>query len=382
MASIQSYTTKDGKKYYKFQLYVGTDPLTGKRIKTTRSKFKTKKEAQLALSRLQLEIERGDFNKHAAETYQDIYDMWIEQYKNTVKESTFVKTKEIFKNHILPAMGNYKADKINVRVCQKHVNEWFGQFVKYRTMKAYASKVLDYAVTLEIIPNNPMKNITMPKKIDAPDEEKIENYYSKDELIHFLECLEKGKNYKAYVFFRLLAFSGMRQGEACALLWSDLNFKDEEIYINKAITRGEGSKIIIQTPKTKSSIRTIKMDKKTMDILKEWKKRQKQDLFMLGYNSLKPNQLVFSNSKNEYLHPTLTREWILRVQNKYDLKKVTIHGLRHSHCSLLFEAGASIKEVQERLGHSDIKTTMDIYTHVTEKAKDEAAKKFAKYMDF
>ena len=227
-----------------------------------------------------------------------------------------------------------------------------------------------------------MKNITMPKKIDTPEEEKKENYYTKDELIHFLECLEKEKKLQAYVFFRLLSFSGMRQGEACALLWSDINFKDNEIGINKAISRGKGSKIIRQTPKTKSSIRTIKMDQKTMDILKEWKKCQKQDLFMLGYNSLKPNQLVFSNSKNEYLHPTLSREWILHVQNKNDLKEVTIHGLRHSHCSLLFEAGASIKEVQERLGHSDIKTTMDIYTHVTKKAKDEAAQKFAKYMNF
>lgn len=66
---------------------------------------------------------------------------------------------------------------------------------------------------------------------------------------------------------------------------------------------------------------------------------------------------------------------------KYKLSKITTHGLRHTHCSLLFEAGASLKEVQDRLGHSDVKTTMDVYTHVTQKAKDEAILKFSSYIE-
>jgi len=89
---------------------------------------------------------------------------------------------------------------------------------------------------------------------------------------------------------------------------------------------------------------------------------------------------VFSNEKNEFLQPTKTRKWLIQVQVKFNLKKITTHGLRHTHCSLLFEAGASIKEVQDRLGHSDIKTTMDIYTHVTQKAKEGAIQKFENYL--
>lgn len=382
MASITSYTTKDGSKYYKFQLYVGKDPLTGKSIKTTRRKFKTKKEAQLALSRLQLEIDKGSFNKDVLETYQDVYEIWIEQYKNTVKESTFVKTKELFKLHILPTMGKYKLDKINVRICQKHVNEWFKGFVKYRTIKAYASKVLDHAAMLEMISSNPMKNVTMPKKIDTPLEEKKIKSYTKEELTQFLQGLKEGKNFKAYVFFRLLAFSGIRQGEALALLWTDVNFNLKEISINKAKSKGEGYRTIIQTPKTSSSIRTIKLDDKTIQILKEWKLRQKQDLLALGYNSLHADQLIFSNPENTHLSASSIREWILRVQKNYNLTPITIHGLRHTHCSLLFEAGATVKEVQERLGHKDVQTTLNIYAHVSEKAKDVAAEKFSNYMNF
>lgn len=102
---------------------------------------------------------------------------------------------------------------------------------------------------------------------------------------------------------------------------------------------------------------------------------------MLGVNTNKSEQLIFSNLQNEYLQPTKTRQWILQVQEKYVLKKVTTHGLRHTHCSLLFEAGANIKEVQDRLGHTDVKTTMDIYTHVSEKAKAEAVEKFKNYLN-
>lgn len=381
MTSIKTYK-KDGKVFYMFQIYIGTDQLTGKRIKTSRRGFTTKKEAQLASARLQIEIDNGEFRKKSVNTFIDIYNLWIEQYKNTVQESTFVKTKGIFKNHILPSLGEYKIDKINVQLCQKHVNEWFSKLKKFRTLKSYTSKIFEYAITLGIIIDNPLKRVTMPKNIVQPVETEVINYYTKEQLIQFLKCLEIEKNFKAYALFRLLAFSGMRKGEALALTWDDLNFKEGEIRINKALSRGEENRLYVKTTKTKSSIRTIKIDKITMDILQEWKKQQKQDLLVLGYNTLQPKQLVFSNERNEYLQPTKTRKWMLQVQKKYDLVKITTHGLRHTHCSLLFEAGVSIKEVQDRLGHSDIQTTLNIYTHVTEKAKEVVAEKFAKYMDY
>lgn len=382
MASIIQYKTKDGKKYYKFQLYVGTDPLTGKRIKTTRSKFKTKKEAQLALSRLQLEIEQNGFKKKTCETYQDVYDLWLEQYRNTVKESTLVKTVGIFRNHILPVFGKYRIEKVSVLDCQKHVNEWFKKLKRYRMTYTYAAKVFDYAMTLGLIQKNPMKLITMPVSLEQPEEEKKLQFYTKEQLVQLLEYAKKENNFKAYTLFRLLAFSGLRKGEALALTWNDINFKENTISVNKALTRGENARLIVQAPKTKKSFRTLNMDENTMFILKEWRKKQKSDLLKLGYNSLKSKQLVFSSTKNEFLQPSKTRKWLLHIQNKYGLEKITTHGFRHTHCSLLFEAGATIKEVQDRLGHSDVKTTMNIYAHVTEKAKEKTAKKFATYMNY
>lgn len=174
---------------------------------------------------------------------------------------------------------------------------------------------------------------------------------------------------------RLLAFSGIRKGEALSLTWDDLNFTTNELRINKAISRGKDNQLYVKTTKT-GLARTMKTDDKTMAVMKEWKKKQKQEYLILGFNTMQPKQLVFSNEVNEDLQPTKTRKWLLNVQKKYKLGTITTHGLRHTHCSLLFEAGASLKEVQDRLGHSDVQTTLNIYTHVTKKAKEEAIMKF------
>ncbi|HJA90822.1 MAG TPA: site-specific integrase, partial [Candidatus Jeotgalibaca merdavium] len=102
----------------------------------------------------------------------------------------------------------------------------------------------------------------------------------------------------------------------------------------------------------------------------------------LGINTNKPNQYVFTNWSNEFLQLTKVMAVMDRISKKADLKRITVHQLRHTHCSLLFEAGADIKEVQERLGHSSYEITLNIYTHVTEKAKEETAEKFASYIGF
>lgn len=384
VSPIKSYKLKNGETRYEFPAYLGIDPLTGKQMRTMKRGFKTRKEAELALARLKLDIANGTYKKERAETYQEVYDLWVVQYENTVEESTFVKTTGIFKNHILPAMGKYKIEKLTVDICQKHINEWAGKLKKFRIVKSYAAKVLDFAMKRGFIQTNPFALVEMPtnltKKANVTHDDEDENFYTREQLIQFLTCLEQESNYKAYALFRLLAFSGMRKGEALALTWNDLNFTTNELRINKALSRGKNNQLYVKSTKT-GVARTIKMDDKTMAILKEWKKKQKQDYLILGFNTMQPKQLVFSNEQNEYLQPTKTRKWILHVQQKYNLGAITTHGLRHTHCSLLFEAGASIKEVQDRLGHSDVQTTMNIYAHVTKKAKEEAIQKFASYIE-
>lgn len=386
MANIKKYTKKDGSTAYKFQAYLGTDPNTGNRIRVTRQGFSTKKAASLALSRLKLEVDEGSFIKANDDTFQAVYELWLEQYRNTVKESTLNKTIQLFGKHILPSFGSMKLDKISVSFCQKKVNEWFGIHTKYTVIKNYASSVLKFAIRMDLMKSNPMDKVTLPRRMAEVGKDESLKYFDKPELQRFFECskleAERTNNLLWHTLFRLLAFSGMRKGEALALTWNDLDFMNETVTINKTLTRGLENRLIIQTPKTASSKRSVALDPVTLAMLNTWRKRQATDFLKLGFNTMSGEQLIFPNTKNEFMCPTKPDKKLSRIIEQNDLKRITIHGFRHSHCSILFEAGASIKEVQDRLGHSDPQITLRIYTHVTEKAKEKTAEKFAKYVNF
>ncbi|AHN23131.1 site-specific integrase [Lysinibacillus varians] len=379
---IKEYTLKDGEKRFMFKFYLGTDSLTGKPLTTTRRGFKSRKEAQDAMNQLQLEVYSGTYKKQQYETYQDIYNMWVEQYENSVEESTFVKTIGIFKNHILPAMGTYKVDRIDIATCQKHVNQWAKKLKRFRMVKSYAAKVLDYAIKHGYIDKNPFTLVEMPKKRKqiVLDEAEFENFYEREQLIKLLQSYEQQDNLMVYTIFHVLSYSGMRKGEVLALTWNDINFERSEIRINKAISRGKDCRLYLKTTKN-GVVRTIKMDETSMSLLLKWKFQQSKIYLEKGINTSNKKQLVFSNKHNRFIQPVQTQKWLHKVIDKYKLQPITTHGLRHTHCSLLFEAGASIKEVQERLGHTDVKTTMDIYTHVTKKTKASTIEKFDAYIN-
>ena len=139
--------------------------------------------------------------------------------------------------------------------------------------------------------------------------------------------------------------------------------------------------------KTKKSVRTLSLDDGTLSILKKWKNFQAQELLQHGINQSKSTQPVFNRfSKygfNEPLYMKYPDTIVEKVLNlNPQLKKISIHGFRHTHASILIEGGANMKEVQERLGHSNIQTTMDIYGHMTQKARENTAEKFAKQVNF
>lgn len=378
--NIISYTLKNNEIRYMFRLYMGVDPLTGKEMTTTRRFFKTKREAQDALTELRIQVNNGTYKKQAVETYEEIYDIWVDHYENTVQDSTFLKTSRIFKNHILPAMGEYKIDKIDVVVCQKHVDQWAKKLKRFNMVKAYAAMVLTFAIRRGLIDKNPFDLVEVPivkKRISFEDDEN-DNFYTREQLVELLNFFEKENNLRRYTFFHLLAYSGMRKSEGFGLMWRDIDFVNNEIRINKAVARGK--KGLYLGPTKNGLPRTIKMDDKSMELLNMWKGEQAKKYLERGFNTLKKNQLVFPNTNNDLHEPNKTYQWLKRVLDKYQLEPITTHGLRHTHCSLLFEAKATPKEVQYRLGHKDMKTTFDVYTHVTDKANASTIEKFNNYL--
>ena len=384
MPAIKQYSKKDGSKAYMYSLYVGTDPLTGKPKRTTRRGFSTKKEAALSLSRLQLEIEKNGslVRRNDTATFEDVYLLWLEQYKEGVKENTLRQTKSAFRMYILPHLGDFRIEKINVARCQKAVNAWSDQTKIFKLFKNYASTVFKYAISLDMCSDNPMAKVHVPVKKQAfgeEDNKKIE-FYSRSELLTFMDRLEKDGNQKRLTFFRVLAYTGARKSEILALTWEDVDFANKKLNINKTLAIGEKG-IIVNTPKTKTSKRSVSLDDRTIEILKHWRKEQRKLYFALGFNTNNKTQPVFTNKYNRYIMPSNVTNWMHQLVRKHDLKQIKIHGFRHTHCSLLFEAGASIQEVKERLGHATIEMTMNIYAHVTEERADATADLFANYMN-
>lgn len=368
---IKEYVKKNGEKAYMFKLYLGIDQDTKKPIRTTRRGFRTQREARLAIADLELNgLSKPESEPQMIHTYEQIYNLWYEEYKTTVKASTLLKTERVFKNHILPAFGNKPIQDIKPMDAQNQMNVWHKKLVRASMVMNYAGLVFDYAIRMQLINMNPTKVIKKPVRKESVREDKDMNFYDKDELKKFMAALENNNNFRAFVYFRLLAFTGMRKGESLALKWSDIDLEKQTLYINKAVSRS-ATGLYIQTPKTPSSIRRISIDDKTVSILHEYKKES-------------PDGLVFQSEDGGILSPAKPRKWYLTAMKNLpdDFKQISIHGFRHTHASLLFEAGASIKDVQLRLGHSDIQTTMDVYTHVSKTAKEQLANRFNNYVDF
>lgn len=377
---IKPYQLKNNETRYYFITYVGIDPLTGKEKRVKKSGFKTHKEAKLAESQLLLKIEKdGYFDKPDKITFQEVYNLWLVHYKNTVKSSTYARQKAQADLHIIPAFGACYVDKITLPLCQRQAQEWFKKYKKYANFIGMTRMILDYAVSLGYIYDNPMRKVIKPRKtaeIDE-DEKKRENFYSREELLAFLDCVAKEERKELTTIFRLLAFTGMRKSEVLALRWKDLDLVGAKLSVNQIVAYGENSTVVYQTPKTKKSKRTITLDPVTVKIMQQWKHERK---FLNFPNRLKDTDLIFP-SETGHAHSFDFINYNLRcIIKKYNLPYITPHGFRHTHCSLLFEAGASIKEVQERLGHEDIKTTMNIYTHVTDNVKEKTAEKFAQFL--
>ncbi|EGO6570114.1 site-specific integrase [Enterococcus faecalis] len=367
--------------FYIFKAYLGIDPQTGKQIHTTRRGFKTKKEASLALAQLRLKSNSNEIIIDSKMTFEELTTAWLEQYKNTVKESTYVVQELAIKKHILPLFGKIQVTKISVPYCQKQVNYWFSYYKKYSNLIGLTSSILQFAIPLKIIQVNPMNNIVRPKKQKKIDEEEFSApFYSKQELIKFLNIVEKDYSFQLYIMFRLLAFTGLRKGELLALRWKDINFSNGTLSVKQTLTTVSGWRLEFQTPKTQKSVRTMSLDATTIQLIKKWKNEQRKCFLKLGINALDKDQLLFTQEDNRPIYLDYLNHNLRKIVNDNNLKEMTVHGFRHTHCSLLFEAGSTIKEVQERLGHTDIKTTMNIYAHVTEKQKEKTADTFAEFM--
>lgn len=378
---IKEYMTNGGKKRYKFSIYVCKNKSTGESIQIRKRGYKTLEEARKAYLDYQNDIISGEYNPNvdAHIKFNKFIDEWLPIYRPTVKESTYATTLRIIDNHIRKELGECFLDRINVRTCDKAVKKWFKNSpIVFKRYAMYTSKILDYAINLELIKSNPMRKVVLPKV--KREHKEFDQFYTKNELDDFL-FWAKDYSFKAYAFFRLLAYSGIRKGEALALQWKDIDLAHNTITIERTESKGIDDRLMITTPKTPNAYRTIHVQHETLQVLTEWRKQQTGNLIRLGGNVFNPEQLVFSNTNNQMLDPYTVDKWNRAICSKHHLRRIKVHGFRHTHASLCFEAGLSMEDVKNRLGHAKISTTMDVYTHVTKTKEKESAEQFNRFME-
>lgn len=376
---ITTYTKKDCSTVYRTSVFLGVDQITGKKVKTTVS-ARTKRELEQKARRKILDFEKAGSTVHravAVKTYQELADLWLESYQLTVKPQTYLQTKGLIANHLVPAFGRIKPEKLTSVVVQKFVNELSARYVHFAVVHSINRRILQHAVSLQILPYNPARETILPKKPERGS--KAIKFIDPSDLKRLLAYMEKLSHqayryFFDYVLYSLLLATGCRFGELAALDWSDIDLEGATVSISKNYHRLVDK---VGTPKSKAGYRIISIDPKTVNLLKLYKVRQGQIFREAGAEA---PTVVFSTPTKERQNLATRQEFLDRRCKEVGIPRFTFHAFRHTHASLLLNAGISYKELQYRLGHSTLAMTMDIYGHLSKDKEKEAVAYFEKAM--
>ncbi|MGZ9583835.1 site-specific integrase [Paenibacillus marinisediminis] len=381
---------KRGSTWY-YAVDVGNDPLTGKRKQKTQGGFRTKKEAEAACASLLAELNKGTYIEEKNTLFKDFSTTWLEGYKQLVKIST-VRVREHELGHLLTYFSQKKIKSITKKMYQDAFNDLKVQNLADSTLEGIHSTgrmIFKKAVELGVIAKDPTEFFKLPKTQktvdDLENEELNVKYLEKEELAKFLKTAQEKGLFGDIAMFVTLAYSGMRAGELCALKWKDINFDEQTIRITKTYynPKNKVKEFILLTPKTSTSIRTIDVAPIVLDELRKHKARQNELRLQLG-TEFYYDDFVFTKTDKNAGYPEITKTLGNRMRRLLRIaglnQNLTPHSLRHTHTSLLAEAGVSLETIMERLGHKDDEITRTIYMHITKPMKKEASHKFSELM--
>lgn len=391
--SIQEYATNEGKRW-RFQIYVPKDPeypeLGMRRL--TRSGFTSTEEANDALQEALKQRKQNEKFSGKVPLIGVYADQWVEGLK--LADSTIKGYKKIIRNHIRPQLGSIRLDQLTATRIARHYRdlEKHGRADKLgkgeplsansvHKIHVVLGAILDAAIEdghLTVNPAKKKRTVKAPKSSEVRAQKPEIVTWTGEQLSTFLAWDRDELNDELFPLWRLIAYSGMRRSEALALKWSDINTKTMRISIRRAVNTEDWS--LTKTTKT-GSARVIDMDAETLKVLASYKVARAE----LSFELAKADAYVFADDDGKLRSPdAMTSRWDRRLKwamAKFDiLHRVTLKGLRHTHATLLLEMGVHPKVVQERLGHSTITTTMNIYSHVTPTMQRSAVDRFAAHL--
>jgi len=384
--NIEKYVAKGKTRYRLLGAYIGIDVVTGKQVRANIKNKLSKSEVKRAYGLKLNEFEENGFtvkkqlkNQVKVKTVNDLIDLFYPYYKSTgVKESSYKISTQRIDKHIRPYFGDMRLNRLQPMLLQpvidRYCDEVASQNGHYKTILSSFKRVLAFGVKKDILDTNPMDKIFI-KNVMIEKEEKIK-FYESVQLNVLLAYLNNVSN-NSYseqalaTYILLLLFTGLRAGEALALNWMDIDFRNKTLVINKSLNpRSE-----ITTPKTKGSYRTIDLDDDTLNMLRKFKKIQVEIIRKL--ESRQPSMIFYnpvkrSNSSNPHYHYSSMQRGFQDLCRASNVEYLGLHSLRHTHATMLRASGVEFEVIQERLGHDSLKMTIDIYSHVIKESKREA----------
>lgn len=359
--SINKISRKRKGHVWRARIDIPTDT-PGERKQKTRH-FDRKKDAEEWLTKITNDINEGSYIQPSNMPVGDWVSKWLHTYgKVDIRDSTLASYDSYIQNHIKPGIGHIPLNKLTPHLIQEFYNDLELAPASVKYIHSILRKSLEKAVTLEHIRSNPAdgSKVSVPKK----SKEKSElQYWDKKQTKKFLESAEKHTNPIYGKLFYVAVWTGMRRGKLIGLRWQDVNFVKSELYVRQSITRDVNGEYHVNDPKSNTSKRKIDLDQWTLTKLKRHQHYMEDLQEQLG-DAFEHTDLVFTSTVGKRINVSNLRRAFYNVIDHAKVPKIRFHDLRHTHASMLLQDGAHPKVVQERLGHSSIQITMDIYSHL------------------
>jgi integrase len=359
---MKNYVEKDGYQYAR----VYYRDSNGKKQQIWRT-VGSKSEVPDKVREIRNELDKGTESFENRDSLGEYLDRWIETMEGTVSDRTWGDYKDLLRLYVRPELGKKKLSSIKPMDVQGVLSAMSKRGLSPRTVQ-YTHTVLRHALKdavmpFQLITFNPARDVKLPKRVKRQVKS-----LSPETALKFLDECAKDKH---GLLFEFAIVTGMRPGEYLALRWSDVDLKGNKVLIQQALVRHrKGGGFHFGPPKTDKSRRTIPIPPYLKRQLAEAKMKQETGAWDLVFANEEGNPLSLRNLQRRHFKPILERAGL----------SVTTYGLRHSCATLLMAAGENPKVVAERLGHSSVTLTLDVYSHVSPTMQQEATNKLEKML--
>lgn len=361
---------------WELQVFLGRDS-NGKRRRVTETVRGKRADAERRLREILSDLDHGIIP--SKRVYK--LDEWLKQWMSDVvrpnrRQKTVDRYSGIIRLHIVPDMGNMELSKIR----PFHVQRLEGRLLAEEGMKPKGVQLVHtvlngamrHAVKMELLSKNPVSSVSPPSVV------KKEAYSPDVESVRRLLEIAGEEGHPLWPCIHLIAYTGMRRGEAMALEWSRVDLEKGLLTVAASLVV-TATGVSLEQPKTESGRRVVDLDDRTVEILRDHRRRQEEVAKSLR---MPPPELVFpGNGLEGWCHPNTLMHTVERLSEKAGCQKITVRSLRHFHATVSLDATKDVVVVSKRLGHSKVSITLDIYAHVLPGWQKEVAEAFAREMD-